>query len=92
MPEEIFVLIAMGMAFSLAWSVLAFIKSVALKRMELKAGANPDATHAELDELHRRMETLEEGVVSRMQELEERMDFTERVLAREGRGQLPPSA
>jgi hypothetical protein len=53
--------------------------NILLTRVEARGGRAP----AELDELRGRIEELEADRV-RMLELEERVDFTERVLAREG--------
>lgn len=81
MPEEVVVLIALGMAFSLAWGVLGFIKTIAIKKLEARGGGDTEALRHELNELHRRLEALEDGTLVRLQEVEERVDFAERLLA-----------
>lgn len=79
--EEVLVLVALGMAFSLAWGVLGFVKTIAVKKIEARGGDGVASLRQELDELNRRLEALEEGTLVRLQEVEERVDFAERLLA-----------
>lgn len=80
MMQEVVVLIALGLAFSLAWGVLSSIRGLVVKR---------DSTRNELDDMRRRLDALEASVLARVQEVEERMDFAERLLARERPDRLP---
>lgn len=91
MPEEVVILIMFGMALGLAWSVLGTIKAIALKKYEARAGVDPAGVRAELAELARRVATLEDGLLVRLQDVEERVDFTERLLAQQrARGHVGP--
>ena len=90
MPDEVAIIIITGMLVALAWGVLGTIKTVVIKRYEAKHGGDSESLRHELAELTRRMEAFEDNVVIRVQDLEERLDFTERVLAQNRRaGELP---
>jgi hypothetical protein len=88
-PDQLVFLILGGMAFSLAWGVLSTIKSLLLKRMEAKGTGDVAALSGQVAELERRLNALGEGVVDRLQDVEERLDFTERVLAVRNQERLP---
>lgn len=90
MPEEVAIIIVMGMAFSLAWGVLGTVKTLMIKRWETKGGGDLPALKEQVEELQRRVDSLGEGVVVRLQEMEERLDFTERVVGGRSPERLPP--
>jgi hypothetical protein len=60
------------------------------RRLEGKAGADPQL-RAEVDELRARLQEMEVNQ-SRVSELEERLDFAERVLAQKAEPQRLPDA
>jgi hypothetical protein len=70
--EELFVVVAVSLI------VLAIRRRVALRR----SGSEPAEADARLEFLEHRLAELEAGQ-ERMMELEERLDFAERLLARE---------
>ena len=90
MPDELVFLILGGMMFSLAWGVLGTVKTLMIKRWETKGGGDLPALKAQVDELQRRVDSLGEGVVMRLQDMEERLDFTERVVGGHSAERLPP--
>jgi hypothetical protein len=56
-----------------------------VRYLERRSGPNPDqlaAIHEELHAVHERVDAME-GSDARLAEIEERLDFSERVLARE---------
>ena len=81
------VITAMGGAGVLMYGAVAFI-GVAVKRMERGTGV-PAALEGEVAELRTRVEE-NEGLRDRVLELEERLDFTERLLTQQREpGALP---
>jgi hypothetical protein len=82
MDPEIFIPIA-GMATG-ALMVVAVARTVRYwieRHYEHKRRVTPGAEASDVGRIEERMAALEEDVAGRMLELEERMDFTERVLA-----------
>lgn len=90
MPEEVAVLIGSAMIIGLAWGVLNTIKTIVIKKYEARGVGDAGDTREAVAELSRRMDAFEDGMLARLQDVEERMDFTERVLAQGRRaGELP---
>ena len=81
-PPAIVMIVFLGLLATtiILWPVMrAFAR-----RLEGKGGADP-ALHAEIEQLQHRLGEVD-GLQQRVAELEERIDFTERMLAR---GQAP---
>jgi hypothetical protein len=76
-PEYFFPLL--GAVFALGWGLLGTIRWYIKEQVKLRRQAAPDAADLE------RVAALE----SRVQELEERLDFAERVLAQGRNDRLP---
>ena len=77
-PPAIVMIVFLGLLATtiILWPVMrAFAR-----RLEGKAGADP-ALHAEIEQLQHRLGEVD-GLQQRVAELEERIDFTERMLAR----------
>jgi hypothetical protein len=90
MPEEVAIIIVIGMLIGLAWGVLNTIKTIVIKKYEARGAGDAADVRRAVAELGRRVEALEDGMMERLHDVEERMDFTERVLAKERRpGELP---
>lgn len=85
MPEEVAIIIVFGMVLTLAWGVLGTIKTIVIKKYEARSGPDTDGLRRDVAALGRRMEALENGML-RVQELEERVDFAERLLAQQRHG------
>ena len=81
-------LAGMAMIMSLGWPIIRAV----VRRIERQGSASIDASDLqeirdELRELNERLELLEQGD-PRVTELEERLDFAERVLAQQDRPKL----
>lgn len=72
---------AMGLAGTAIYASVMLV-SVWAKRMEGRSGESTEAVRAELDELRARIEEGEQAR-TRITELEERLDFAERLLAQQ---------
>lgn len=88
-PEEIAIVMVMGMLMGLGWGVLNTVKTIMIKRYETKASGAPEGLREQLDRLERKVDALGEGVMLRMQDAEERIDFAERMLANRDPDRLP---
>ena len=83
------------MSATVAWALLSgaitggvWVGIVLLQRIRMISERQP----AELEDMRRRLDELE-GVDRRLAEVEERLEFTERLLARQNEaGRLPPPA
>jgi len=83
------------MSATVAWALLSgaitggvWVGIVLLQRIRRISERHP----AELEDMRRRLDELE-GVDRRLAEVEERLEFTERLLARQNEaGRLPPPA
>jgi hypothetical protein len=86
----VFPIMGMGMGVLFMFGVYRIATRWIDRRHErLMAQGGAGGGSAELQQLHARVEQLED-VAARVQDLEERLDFTERVLAQQrDRGQLP---
>jgi hypothetical protein len=88
-PEEIAIVMVMGMLMGLGWGVLNTVKTIMIKRYETKASGAPEGLREQLDRLERKVDALGEGVMLRLQDAEERIDFAERMLANRDPDRLP---
>jgi hypothetical protein len=82
----VFPLIGMGMGTFLLYGVYRTVNRILDRRHERRLGAAPQVQE-ELAELRDRVERLE-AQASRVPELEERLDFAERMLAKQGQRPL----
>lgn len=83
------VLSAVVAAGGIGYFLVGFIY-ITLRKMQLRANLPEAETEQQTKELEGRIETLE-SQVSRMAELEERVDFAERLLAKQREvARLPP--
>jgi hypothetical protein len=85
-PPELAILIPLAAVVIGGGLLFVLVRAIA-RRIE---GGGGRAVREELEVLRQRLAELEEGQV-RFAELEERIDFQERMLAQERRGQLPDS-
>lgn len=76
----VFPLIGMGMGTFVLYGLYRTVNRHLDRRHELQLAERGGTSGAEIGRLHERMEQLEEQVF-RLQELEERLDFAERLLA-----------
>jgi hypothetical protein len=81
MDPPAMVLMALGFFAAVALITWPLVRAIA-RRIEGKAGRPDPALVAELDELRSRVTELEQQQV-RFHEIEERLDFAERLLARQ---------
>lgn len=95
-PEAMFVemvllpILGMGMGAAVLFGIYRTVNRALERKHERAMLGQGGQASGQLEELQRRVETLED-VAYRVQDLEERMDFTERVLAQQKeRGRLPP--
>ncbi len=85
MPFDVYVLIPLagiGLVGVLGLPVVRAVVQAIERRSMARSGGDVAALRAELDEIRGRMEYLEEQG-TRLAELEERLDFTERLLAQQ---------
>ncbi len=80
--QAVFPILGMGGVFFMLFGVYRTVNRVLERRHERAMGGSGGALRNEIERLVSRIEVLEEGA-ERMQELEERMDFTERVLTQQ---------
>ncbi len=80
--EVVFPLIGMGGTVLLMFLTYRTVNRALERRHERAMGGSGGASRDEIQRLVSRIEVLEEST-ERMQELEERMDFTERVLTQQ---------
>ncbi len=90
MPEEIVVIIVLGMVMvtSLGFGIMRTIG----RHLERKYGSQVEnhTLRAELDEVKAQLESMND-LKTQVIDMEERLDFAERVIARQGEGgRLPP--
>lgn len=85
--ERVLVAAGVVVVFTLLFTVVVPIGRALVRRME---GRGPDSSVGELEEIRVRLQQLE-AREARVAELEERLDFAERLLTRE-REALPPGA
>jgi hypothetical protein len=97
-PEAMFVemvllpILGMGMGGAVLFGIYRTVNRALERKHERAMLDQGGAPQGGVEELQRRVESLEE-VAYRVQDLEERLDFTERVLAQQkDRGRLPPDA
>ena len=83
--ERVLVAAGVVVVFTLLFTVVVPIGRALVRRME---GRGPDSGVGELEEIRSRLQQLE-AREARVAELEERLDFAERLLTRE-REALPP--
>ena len=87
MPD-VFVLIPLG-GMAIGALFMVGVYRLAVRWMDRRHGTPlPQGTGAEIEDLRRQVATLEE-LPERVAELEERLDFAERLLARQERQPLP---
>lgn len=84
--EVVFPLIGFAMGGSVLYGVYRTVNQSLERRHELRLSEGPGGS-AQMRQLEERVADLE-AHLGRVAELEERLDFAERVLAKEGRGPL----
>lgn len=84
-------LLGMGMGAFALFGLYRTINRFADRRHERQMAAARQSPDSELEELRHRVELLEESV-DRVQDLEERLEFAERLLTRERRQQIEPGS
>ncbi len=77
------------MTLGISLVVLWIRRAIAMRRIRRIQGEGPGPER--IIELEQRMSELEFQAQTRIAELEERLDFTERLLARQSRENLPPA-
>ncbi len=80
--EVVFPILGMGGVVFLLFGVYRTVNRALDRRHERAMGGSGGASREEIDRLVSRIDALEEST-ERVQELEERMDFTERVLTQQ---------
>ncbi len=80
--EVVFPILGMGGTVLVMFGLYRTVNRALERRHERKMGGSGGASRNEIERLTSRIEVLEEST-ERMQELEERMDFTERVLTQQ---------
>ncbi len=80
--EVVFPILGMGIAVLFMFGLYRTANRWLDRRHERAVGGSGGASRDEIERLTSRIEVLEEST-QRMQELEERMDFTERVLTQQ---------
>ncbi len=80
--EVVFPILGMGIGVLAMFGLYRTVNRALDRRHERAMGGSGGASRNEIERLVSRIEVLEEGA-ERMQELEERMDFTERVLTQQ---------
>lgn len=88
MPEEAFIALFAMLAVVVAGIVLYPLVRAMARRLEGRAGG--EFARAELDHLHDRVEHLEQ-LEGRLAELENRIEFSERLLARQRSASIEPT-
>lgn len=83
LPPAVTLLVALGFFAACAIVLYPLIRALS-RRLEGRPSADDAAIRAEIDQLRHRLEDVE-AVQNRMLELEERVDFTERLLATQRR-------
>ncbi len=84
----VFPILGMGMATFFGWHILKLIGRQLERRADRLPGGDAAALKAELDTVRRQLAGVDD-LRDRLAEVEERLDFTERVLARSKSQQLP---
>ncbi len=82
MQEVVFPILGMGIAVLAMFGLYRTVNRALDRRHERAMGSSGGASREEIDRLVSRIDALEEST-ERVQELEERMDFTERVLTQQ---------
>ncbi len=80
--QVVFPILGMGIGVLAMFGLYRTVNRVLDRRHERALGGSGGASRDEIERLVSRIEALEEGT-ERVQELEERMDFTERVLTQQ---------
>ena len=81
-PELPFIIVGtLGMTCLMGWILKPVIEGIG-RRLAGGGGAQAAALEAEVQDLHARLGELE-GVAQRLVEVEDRLDFTERLLAQQ---------
>ena len=95
MPFDVYVLVPLAgiaMVAVLGTQVVRAVAAAIERKNAARGGGDVAALRAEMEEMRARMDTLEDQS-TRLAELEERLDFTERLLAQQReRAQLSPGA
>ena len=88
MPEEVLFLFMIMMAGGLGFQVLRLIGRIIDRKYEARGSGDLRDVRARLDAVERELALLH-GSEDRLAEIEERVDFAERMLARQ-RERIPP--
>ncbi len=88
MPEEVFFLFMLAVAGGLGFQVLRLIGRVIDRKYDASGSAELRDLHARLGAVEREVAALH-GSEDRLAEIEERVDFAERMLAQQ-RERIPP--